>query len=63
MVVQDGEKFILSRNEEKRLKNMIVRAVVKRKVMVTTLKMMMINRRISKLDVDPAGEWDDRFVL
>ena len=66
-MVQDGEKFILSRNEEQRLKNFadgsneddlkIMRAVVRRKVMVTTVKTMMINRRVSKLDaVDPAGE-------
>ena len=41
-VVQDGEKFILSRNEEQRLKTwlpvpsrMIMRAVIRRKVMVT----------------------------
>ena len=39
-VVQDGEKFILSRNEEQRLPKtwlprMIMRAVIRRKVMVT----------------------------
>ena len=66
-VVQDGDKFILSRNEEQRPKNIangsneddlkIMRAVVRRKVMVTTVKTMMINRRVLKLDaVDPAGE-------
>ena len=41
-------------------KRIIMRAVVMRKVMVTTMKTMMINRRVSKLNaVHLAGEWQD----
>ena len=62
-MVLDGEKFMLSRNEEQRLKNVADGSdedeyvVVRRKVMVTTVKKIMINRHVLKLDAeDPAGE-------
>ena len=43
---------------------MILRALVRRRVMVTTVKAMMINGRVSKLDaVDPAEEWHDLCFL
>ena len=71
-LVQDGEKFILIRNEEQRLKNWAngsdeddhESSGEEESHGDNFVKTMMISRRVSKMDaVDPAGLRVTRLVL